>query len=251
MGVVSSIVDAVGGAVESVVDVVGGAVESVGNFVGQVVDGALKNPLKTAALVAAAFFVGPEIFAAAPADLAAAELAAGSVPGVIELASGTIVDGAVLQGGMSIPAESLASAISTSSGQVVSTYGASGLAQAMTENALANVGAVSTGILNGTSNAGLWATTKEALATAKDVVRTVQLVNAVTGQKSIVPSNSPIPDGWKIDPTFDATLYNQQPTTQGQTVTQPIVQPSTGNSITVMVAIAGLAGVIYFLGKKP
>jgi hypothetical protein len=244
MSIAQSIADTVGSALSGVADTVGSVVESVGSFVTKTIDSAFNDPVKTAAMIAAAIYLGPEV---AMSDIGAMEAAEASASSFFTVPAGSIVDGAVVQGGMSIPASSIATAVSTSAGQVVTTYGAEGLASAITGGFVAPATTLSTALLNGTAGPGMWSTTLDALNTAKTVVQTKQLIETATGKKSVVPLNSPVPTGY----TIDAAYVPPTTTAQGQAVNTPIVQPTTtGSTVSAVATLAALAGVVYFLGIK-
>lgn len=137
---------------------------------------------------------------------------------------------------------------------------ASGAASSFGGAALGTAAGVSAGTIAGTS-LGL-ATTLETLKQAKEVVSTVQLVNKVTGQKTVVPKNSPIPAGYAIDPTWNSSIGDPA----GSSLTQAIaalkgqnmnlntanpaavVQPGTG-AVNPLVGIAMVAAVLYFVSR--
>lgn len=245
---VGDVVGGIGDAVSGVVDAVGNVVGKVADTVGNVVDGALKNPLKTAALVAAAVFA-PELAGAALGDAAAAEaaaIAATESVGAVALPAGSILDGVVLEGGMSVAADSLYGAVSTATGATV--------AVSTTGAALGNT--VASGLAYQAASAGMaggWlATAKGALDAANTVSKVMQITNQKTGVKQIVAQADQAPTGWTIDPNFNqmaAQGVQTAPMFPGSTTAAGIVSPS-DDSIQILPMLAAAAGILFLIKAR-
>jgi hypothetical protein len=113
-------------------------------------------------------------------------------------------------------------------------------------------------------SAGFLETALEVAKGVKKAVDTVQIVNQVTKQKSIVPRNAPIPAGWAVDGRWSPSLgdtgkFVYDPAT-GALVMQTTapaapaaadaaaVVPATG-TVSPMLALAVLAGAVFYLVK--
>lgn len=193
------------------------------------------------------------------AGVAAAIYTGGAAAGLwggAEAAAGTVV-----AAGAEAAASTAASATLAESLAAGAASGfASGAASTFGGAALGTAAGISAGTIAG-SSLGL-AATLETLKQAKEVVSTVQLVNKVTGQKTVVPKNSPIPAGYAIDPTWNSSIGDPA----GSSLTQAIaalkgqnmnlntanpaavVQPGTG-AVNPLVGIAMVAAVLYFVSR--
>lgn len=236
MGFFDAISDFVSNTVNSVADVMSDVGKATGltdiakslNLAGEG-----SNALEVAAILTGGYYAygAYGASAAAAGDAAAYEAATATTAAGMEVPAGSIIDGVVTQGGMTVPWSNIASGSTLANGtQVVSTVGASGLDS----------------ILASSATAGWASTTMEALKTASQAVNLMRIVNA-SGEQKLVPKNSPVPSGWAIDPTFSPTA-----STTGATLGNvPFIQQSTADTVpSGLIFVAIGAAVLYFVGNK-
>ncbi len=103
-------------------------------------------------------------------------------------------------------------------------------------------------------SAGFLESALEIAKGVKNAVNTVQMVNKATGQRTIVPKNSPVPAGFTIDLNWSPNLgqtvgtYAADPAT-GAIVLQSAEAVPTAGTIPPGLALAALAGAVFFLVK--
>lgn len=238
--------------------------KSAAKVVGNVVSAIKENPLKAAALVAAAYFAGPSF---AIGDAAAAESAAATAASVDTFAT--------------VAPETLA-AFGPTSGSTLGFFNSASAAAVNTsvaDYAAAAAAGTSTGAAAAFTSALPLASTAAPIASAgfldtalsvakgvKKAVDTIQIVNAATMQKSLVPANAPIPAGWAVDARWNPSLgdtgtkftydpatgalmqLNTQKADQGaQSTAQPSVVAPSGPLSPGLVLAAAAAAVLYLV----
>lgn len=158
-GFVGDVLGGIGDAIGGAVDAVGGAISDIGSGVGDVLEGALHNPLTTAALLGAGFIFAPEIgawlaadgsVAATGAEAAAADAAAGvtAADTAANIAAATAADTAAGLGEFAgVDAAVAANAAAAAAAPAATTEAVLAAAQAADPGLMAKLG------LDGLSNA--------------------------------------------------------------------------------------------------
>jgi hypothetical protein len=108
------------------------------------------------------------------------------------------------------------------------------------------------------ASTGWWPSTAQLLGAANNVVKTVSAVNSLTGEKSRIDVNSPVPAGWTVDAnqTPETVMFNSGTTpigaatssSQNQAAALPIVSgDSSGGSMLPLLGI----GIVLLLLMRP
>lgn len=88
-------------------------------------------------------------------------------------------------------------------------------------------------------------------STAKSAASLMQIANPATGQRSLVPTNAPVPAGWRIDPTWTPPAEKATATMRGLPMQnlEPTIMPASSGPAVPLLAFAALAGAVFYLVK--
>lgn len=249
----SFVADFIGGAVEAV----GNVVDSVASAVGNVVDSIGSNPLAAVAAAALAFATSGASLAAegvvAAGDAAAYVAAADTAGAVMSVDAFAPVASSTLD----IYTGATAAAVNTS----VADYAAAAVAGTETGAATAFTSIPLQSLGVSVATPGFLETALEVAKGAKKAVDVIQIVNASTRQKSMVPRNAPVPAGWAVDSRWSPSLgdtggkFVYDPGSGAFVIAQPekpvdasVVAPA-ASTVPPMLALAVAAAAVFYLVK--
>lgn len=241
MGFFSSIVNAVSDVFSSVGDVAEKAVDVASN----VVQGAIDDPLKAAALAAAAFGMPAAMAASADAVAAAAATEAATASTVAEVAAASGY-GAAWETALASTPAAVGSGLAGLSGADVGTLYLGSLAGDAAAASTTFGAATAYGPAAYTAaiaNSGWLGSAAEAAKTALNVKT---LVDKTTGQRVTVPFNSPVPSGFVVE---NKSVQNPKNIGSNPMNNDYSIVPD-NTSINPVIVFALLIGALYLAGKK-